>query len=72
MKRVLKWSGLGIVAGGAIVLMYKAALVARRQIDRGLVQAEQMASEARQAVERTQEALEHTERVIQGVRRTVS
>ena len=72
MKKFIKWSGISVATGGAILLAYKAISAMRVRLDRGLAQAEHVTEEARQAMQRTQEALAHTERAIQGVRRTVS
>jgi hypothetical protein len=63
---------MGVAAGAAACLAYWVASAIRIRMDRGLAQAERVASETRQALERTQEALAHTEEAIKGVRQTVS
>ena len=72
MKTALKWSGIGVVAGAGVWLMYRLTSALRVRVDRGLAQAERVAQEARIAVERTEQALAHAERAIQGARQTVS
>ncbi|HEY3114734.1 MAG TPA: hypothetical protein VGJ62_13725 [Gemmatimonadaceae bacterium] len=72
MKKFLKWSGINIAAGGAVLLAHKGIAALRVRLDRGLAQAERVTEEARQAMQSAREALAHTEHTIEGVGRTVS
>jgi hypothetical protein len=63
--------GVRVIAGGALVLPYKAIAALRVRADETLARAEQITPDPRQAIS-TEEALEHTERAIQGARHTVA
>ncbi len=72
MKRILKWSGIGVtIAAGAVVAM-RIARGLQHRMDTALAQMDRVTADARQAAEKTAEALGHTEDAIQTVRRTVS
>ena len=72
MKAFVKWSGFGLAAGVAVVLVYRAIDATRQRLDAGLAHAERIAGEASRAVEKTHTTLEETNRAIHDMRRTLS
>ena len=72
MARFIKWTAItaAVVTGASFA--FAAVQAARRKVDRGLQQAEQMAEDAKQVLASTQQTLTQTQQTVRHLRSTVS
>jgi F0F1-type ATP synthase membrane subunit b/b' len=72
MVTFIKWTAITAAAITGVSFAYAAVAAARRKVDRGLAQAEQMAEDAKRVLASTQQALTETQQTVRHLRATVS